>query len=673
MKLTLFLFLSLFFSLWFSAAPARENKDLVRANYYYAHYAYYEAIPYFEKITEQLNDPVIYSRLADCYSVTDHLQKAADTYAKAVTLPGCSDVVVLRYAQLLMQLAQYGEAEKWLKKYLESNKDDTRAANLVAGCETAGSMMQAIPQGIAVFLPFNTDGSDFAPALWNGNVVFASDTSIDTKKKTDNWTGKSYYNIYSIACNNKGQCGNDFNKLTETKQLNNKYHDGPCTFSADGKQMYFTRSRYNDNFFRKSSVSNKDSVVLLEIMVATDFDTASKKFKTITPFEYNSKDYSVAHPSVSPDGKVLAFSSTMPKGYGGSDIYLCKKQYGKWSKPQNAGSVINTEGEEVFPYWADDSTLFFSSDGHKGLGGLDIYKSTWNERSNTFSTPENAGIPINSSYDDISLALYADGRSSYFSSNRPAAKGSDNIYFFRKEKIFLQLNIVDSETQQPLAGATVSLAATNHKTDTTADNNGQLFTQLYPEIQYNVSIHKVAYQPKQLIIDATGEAETDTIFRIVKLAKIPAPPRAIVTATPPEPIIVRNPNIMDTPGIRTFELYKIYEIGHFYYEYNQSNLTGAHKVFLDTLLTQLNRHPTMHIEIRSHTDCRGGDAYNKVLSNNRALSVVNYLVEHGIPRRRLTYIGLGYSEPTIKCPVCEQCTEEQHHLNRLLEFKVLQL
>ena len=424
------------FIFYFSPVSAKENKDLTKANYYYAHYAYFEAIPYFEKIADKLNDAVIYSQLANCYAATNNLQKAADTYVKAVNMKGCSNEAMLSYAQLLMEMMQYSDAEKWLKEYQKSNKTERRAANLISGCATAKNIIQSIPQGVATLLAFNTDGNEFAPTLWKGNLVFASDTAIDLKKKTDNWTGKAYYNIYSTPSSGKEQCGNEFNKLTGTKQLNNKYHDGPCTFSADGKQMYFTRSRYNDNLFSRKPVSNGDSIVLLEIMIASDYDTDTKKIKTITPFEYNSKDYSVAHPSVSPNGKVMAFSSTMPKGYGGSDLYICKKIKGNWSKPQNAGSDINTEGEEVFPYWGDDSTLFFSSDGHVGLGGLDIYKCKWNEKANSFSTPENIGTPINSSYDDISLALYPDGRSTYFSSNRPATKGGDNIFFSGKKRFF---------------------------------------------------------------------------------------------------------------------------------------------------------------------------------------------------------------------------------------------
>lgn len=648
---------------------AKENKDLMKANYYYTHCVYYKAIPYFEKIAAGLNDPVVWSELGDCYNVTNDLQKAADAYGKAVNMQSCSKAVVLRYAQILMQLMQYDDAKKWLKIYQASYPDDKRIANLIAGCGNAKSRWDAIPEGTSTLLPFNTDGSDFAPTMWKGKLVFTSDTDMDVKKKTDNWTGRSYYNIFSIKCDNKGQCDSGLDKISGTKGVNIKYHDGPCTFSADGRQMYFTRSRSVDRLFGNKSVSNKDSLVVLEIMIASDYDTSDKKFKTIEPFPYNNEAYAVQHPAINPNGKILVFSSNMPKGYGGSDLYMCKKTRDSWSKPQNLGNVINTEGEEVFPYWADNNTLFFSSDGHEGLGGLDIYKTTWDANTNAFTTPENIGTPVNSSYDDISLAMYADGRSTYFSSNRPAAKGGDNIYFFKKEKIFLQITVVDSLTQQPVADAKISVEGKGNK-DEKGDNNGHLFMQLYPETSYKLAISKEDYQPARLDLFASTNKETDTIFKTVRLWK-PAPAPLPKDTIPP--VIVRNPNIMDTPGIRQFELGRMYEVGHFYYEKDKYDLTEKHKIILDTLLTQMNRHPTMRIQIRAHTDCRGTAEHNQLLSNNRALSVVNYLVKHGIKQDRLEYIGLGNTMPTVPCPDCNSCTEEQHSLNRLLEFKVLQL
>jgi outer membrane protein OmpA-like peptidoglycan-associated protein/tetratricopeptide (TPR) repeat protein len=660
----------LFLAFNFSVANAKENKDLMKADYYYSHYIYFKAIPCYEKVAEQMKDPAIYARLADCYAVLNEMQKAADAYSKAVAIKDCSPGIVLKYAQVLMQLTQYDEAKKWLQVYHDANQGDVRALNLIEGCNRAKSITEGIPDGVVTLMPFNTEGSDFGPTMWRGRLVFASDTAIGLKKKTDNGTGRAYYNLISVACDGKGKCGDEYVKVAQTKGVNIKYHDGPATFTADGKQMYFTRSRVKENFFGTKSNSNKDSTVVLEIMIASDFDTAAKKFKNIVPFQYNNETYAVQHPSVSPNGNMMAFSSNMPKGYGGSDIYWCKKTADGWSAPQNFGNKINTEGEEVFPYWGDNNTLFFSSDGHKGYGGLDIYVSRWDATSNTFTAPDNIGMPINSSYDDISLALFADERSTYFSSNRPAAKGGDNIYFYKKEKIFLQVTVLDSLTGQPLPGSKLAITSTKENKDVNTDQNGRYFMRLYPEARYDVNVHKDDYNPSSFDVYATTEKGTDTISRIVSLLKPTPPPRKQDTIPP---IAIKRRNVMDTPGIREFEIGEKYELGHFHYDFNKYKLTSDQKLILDTMLAQMHRHPTMCIEIIAHTDCRGTVEYNLELSKNRALSVVSYLAEHGISRRRLEYKGVGYSEPTVQCPDCLSCTEEQHNLNRLLEFRVLKL
>ncbi len=660
------------FSLFFSAVCAKENKDLMRANYYYTHYAYFEAIPYFEKVAPELNDPLIYSRLADCYTVVNKLQKATECYAKAADMPGCSEAVKMRFAQLLMQLKKYEEAEKWLKAYLEKSPGDVRAANLIQGCERNKTFSETMPEGVVQLLSFNTNGSEFAPTLWKGKLVFSSDTDVDVRKKRDGWTGRSFYNIYALKCD-QGQCDSGFAKLTGTKQLTNKFHDGPCTFSADGKVMYFTRSRVKDGLISKRSLANKDSTVLLEIMVASDYDSASRKFRTVVPFEYNSKEYAVAHPSVSPDGSRLVFTSNKPKGAGGSDLYICSRVNGHWSEPRNAGDVVNTEGEEVFPYWADDTTLFFSSDGHPGFGGLDIYKCVWRNSMGSFTEPQNVGEPVNSSYDDISLAMFADGRSTYFSSNRPAATGGDNIYYYKRQRIFLQLIVFDSLTRQPIAEAGIEMRGGVNNDNSKTDGGGRYLTRLYPERNYEIVVSKDKYTTGHLNVVAASMLETDTIVRNVFLYQPPGRVPDKIAGLDTDPLLKKNINIMDTPGVRTFEINKIYEVGHLYYDFNKAELKPEHKPYLDTILAQMRRNPTMRILLRAHTDCRGTVEFNKDLSNRRALAVVDFLVKNGVDRRRLEYIGLGFTEPTIQCPVCDQCTEEEHYLNRLLDFKVLHL
>jgi outer membrane protein OmpA-like peptidoglycan-associated protein len=652
------------------SSSARENKDLMRATYYYSHFDFHEAIPYYIKVADQVNDPATYSQLGDCFRLTGNLQEAANWYAKAVKMQSCQSVVSLHYGQVLMQLTQYDEAAKWLKKYQKANRLDKRAAYLIVACQSAAvKAIREVPSGRATLLDLNTDAAEFAPNLWKGNLVFTSDADVHLKKKTDNWTGSSYYSIYSVSCDNPGSCGTQFTPVS-AQNINTKYHDGPCTFSADGNTMYFTRSRSKSGFFSSKSVASKDSIVLLEIMIASDYDSITRQFKKITPFKYNSKDYSVAHATISPNGSMLVFSSNMPGGSGGSDLYLCTKgKDNDWAVPLNLGKLFNTEGEELFPYWADNTTLYFSSDGHEGYGGLDIYRARINGHTHSFSAPENVGTPINSSYDDISLALLADGGSSYFSSNRPAAKRGDNIYFYTRQQVFLKLETRDSLTGQPLASVKVTLDATPVSPapyDTITGTNGLLFSQLYTSAEYRISLSKTAYNSKNIVIRTPEITDIDTITEVVNLYKeseVAAVPKPVTPAP------VRFTEIVGKP-----ELHRTYDIGQVPFNYDKFDILSVARPCLDSLAGFLKKNPTVSIEIHAHTDCREKKAdYNILLSQKRANSVVGYLKKKGISSSRLVPIGLGSSVPRVECPICEKCTEAQHYQNRIMDFMVVKL
>ncbi|MBX2905663.1 MAG: PD40 domain-containing protein [Taibaiella sp.] len=415
----------------FAGAYAREkaNMDQIRADYYFTHMAFSKAIPYYEKLAADSGNVQTFSRLGDCYRLTGNAQQAAEWYKKALSYAKYGEIILLRYGQMLMQLQQYDSAAKWLRQYQETNPTEVRVANLIAACKSAPERIKTA-KGTPQLLPFNTDRSEFGPTLWNGQLVFCADTAININKKKSDWLGGAYYNIYSVSCDANGNCGDEFNTLGTSKDMNIRWHDGPASFNAAGDTMYFTRTRYSSKFFDRGSLPNKDSTVVLEMMMATDLES-DNKFHRVRPFRFNNRNFSVAHPTISPDGNTLVFTSTM-RG-SGSDLYLCRRnKLGKWLKPQNLGKNVNTEGEEVFPHFINDSTLLFASDGHEGLGGLDIYISHLDKETSTFQKPQNLGAPFNSSYDDMSMAIFPDLSGGYFSSNRPAETAGDNIWFFRR-------------------------------------------------------------------------------------------------------------------------------------------------------------------------------------------------------------------------------------------------
>jgi outer membrane protein OmpA-like peptidoglycan-associated protein/tetratricopeptide (TPR) repeat protein len=653
-------------------ADAKNKRHLIKGNYYYNHGDYFQAIQHLEKAAAESGSVAVYSKLGDCYAITNDRKKAVKAYNRAVNVRSCKREVKLRYAQLLIQMEQYEEAEKWLTEYGKRGKKDPLTDSLLEGCRTAKELNGQMPGGLATLLPFNTNGSEFAPTRWRGQVVFASDAGTTHHKETDPASGRSYYDLFFAPCDNQGNSQEKMAQFVNVGKIELSYHIGPCTFSADENTMYYTRSTYNSKRVRKGLNPRADSLVTLETMIAT-YDSTEKIFRKEKRFEHNNRDYAMAHAAVSPNGTVMALVSDMPKGKGRSDIYICKKTAdGKWSEPSNAGAAINTVGDELFPSWADDNTLSFSSDGHPGLGGLDIYTSHLDEKTNTFSQPVNIGIPINSTFDDMSLAIRTGEDNTWFSSNRPAAMGGDNIFFYRKMEVYLNLKIVDAETQKPLTGATITAASRHRKFDTSTGDNGQYFTRLYPDDTYTIDVVSDEYLPERTTLHATTKLPIDTLTSTIAMVK------RVLKKDTISPIIdaateMRNQNVMDSPGVRDFTQNQTYEVGDFQYGYGQYELNASHQPFLDTMLKQLNRHPTMRIEIQARTDCRGSVASNKILSDKRALSVVNYFIKHGIAKDRLEYIGLGNTRPKAACPDCKACTEKEHSLNRILEFKVLQL
>lgn len=412
------------------AANAKDDLDLIKADYYFTHLAFHKALPYYQKLAvKDGGGSYVLARLGDCYRLTGNIILAEKCYNKVVHMNRVADVIKLKYGKVLMQLQQYDSAAKWLVQYREANPADRRVANLIESCKTAAAILSTAHRGKAQMLDFNTDRAEFAPSLWNGHLVFASDTSIVPGKRTSSWTGSACYSIFAVSFNSAGNFGTDFNSLGTKGKVNIEWHDGPATFNAAGDTMYFTRSRYNSKFYSRGAVPNRDSVVVLEIMMATNYDEATMMFTKVLPFTFNNKSCSVAHPTVSSNGSFVIFTSTISGS--GSDLYISRRnRMGKWLKPISLGKNINTEGEEVFPFLINDTTLCFASDGHKGLGGLDVYIAHWDNVSQCFLPPINVGVPVNSSYDDISMALTAD-RTGYFSSNRPAEKGGDNIYYYK--------------------------------------------------------------------------------------------------------------------------------------------------------------------------------------------------------------------------------------------------
>lgn len=532
--------------------------------------------------------------------------------------------------------------------------------------------------------------------------------------------------------NDKGKSSSEVKNLG--KKVNGKYHDGPCTFCHNGDTMFFTRTNLGVSAINNGPKSDPNKLVHLQIMVASKQNPETKEYEKIKPFIYNKTTYSTIHPTLSRNGKMLVFASDMPGGEGGIDLYMTTLDArGKWTKPVNLGKGINTEEDEVFPSFFDDTILYFSSNGWLGLGGLDIYRSEWNNEKSLFVNAQNMGIPVNSSYDDMSFIQKRNSSICYLASSRPASKANDNIYSYEAQSIFLALKIMDGVTNKPLQDCFIEFVSEPDNRTFASDQNGSMFSPLYLQTNYKVRITKAGYTSVEVPVTTMGIAGNDTIRKTIGLesnfkisytavvidekTRQPISDPTVVwmekqgkktdtinlaTGQPlhvelkPDNLYhvyavktnfyskekyistkginsgIGTTHIVDTLYMKKLEIGEVYKIDNIYYDYNKATVREDAKASLDQLINLLNQNPTMKIQLNSHTDCRGSDSYNLKLSQNRARSVVNYLVERGISSDRLKSKGFGETSP-VSNGACTTLTDDQHQENRRTEFQITAL
>ncbi|MBK9798910.1 MAG: OmpA family protein [Bacteroidetes bacterium] len=400
--------------------------------------------------------------------------------------------------------------------------------------------------------------------------------------------------------------------------------------------MYYTRS----NYFKKKLKASTKSENNLKIFKAK---LVNGKWEGSEEMPFNSDEYSVGHPTLSADGKTLYFTSDMPGGQGGSDIYFSKWD-GKWGKPQNMGPEINTPGKESFPYSHDeDSSFYFSSDGNVSLGGLDIFKCKWD--GSKWGSPVNIKAPLNSQKDDFAFSMKADNKSGYLSSNRG---GEDRIYEWAaippvEPVYYTEGTVTDKATGKPLPGAKVLFKNMDDGTEefVTTDENGKYKYEIKPNKHYDIVASKDLYFVKKDKVFVPKSKLGESITKDLAL----------------EPIVIDKPIVIE----------------NIYYDLGKWDIRPEAAAELDKLVQFLRDNGKISIELSSHTDCRASDAYNLNLSDKRAKSAVDYLISKGIDGTRLKAKGYGETKLLNKCDDGITCTEEEHQLNRRTEIKVLKI
>lgn len=458
----------LFLLFLFPACIGAQSR-LQRANNAMRELDYMSAIPLYQQILEKEKEPEAMINLAECFRKINDSKNAEYWYAQVVQLPQVKAMHRLHYGMVLQTNGKCDQAKIWFTQYLQENPDDARAQFLASSCDRQTELLN---KGKDIYtvrnLPFNSTLDDFSPAVVENSLVFASDRERGGMiKRTSLWTGNPFSELYKVPFTPNGQQPGDFSygqPEAYSQTLNSRFHEAAIAVSADGQSIYFTRNSFADGKTGRS----EDGLVKLKIFVG-HWNTASGDWKDIQGLPFNSEEYHVAHPTLSTDGRRLYFSSNMPGGYGGMDLYVSNFKEGRWTTPINLGPVINTEGNEIFPFLAANNRLYFASNGHLGLGGLDIFYAVAQQDMNSWNLPVNLGAPVNSTHDDFAITFGPDLTWGFFTSDREGGTGRDDVYAFQKSAVPMEILVLDKLSRNPVSGVTVSNVQTGLMMNTGAD------------------------------------------------------------------------------------------------------------------------------------------------------------------------------------------------------------
>lgn len=526
-----------------------QTRALKKANKLYGSQAYSEAIPFYEKayIKDSSNKTTL-SNLGDCYRLTNNTAGQLKCYGGLVKNDKADPIHKLYYGQALMEYGQKNQA----KPYFDAYTVDSRGKELASSIEKEKQYKKNADAYKVDLCSFNSPQSDFCAVVFNNTIVFSS-TRYKTKwiNVKHGWTNESFLSLYATEKNE----GKDISPKLFMGDLTSKYNDGPVCFSKVNNTVYFTRNNSSEK-----SVA-KDGLYKLSIHEAVMNGT---HFEKITVPGFNNKDYNCAHPSITADGKTLYFASDMPGGFGGMDIYVCAKNSdGTWGKTENLGNKINTAGNEVFPFISTNGLLYFSSNGHDGMGGLDIYETKIKQ--NKAERIYNMGEPVNSKDDDFGMFLSEDGKNGYLSSNRKNTGMDDDIYslqFLREVKRGKEVLIVtkDKTSGEILANTVVKI---NNEAITT-NEKGEYLTTVEEDMNYDIVVEKTDYY--KLEDKVSAKSSSDEIFtKTLLLEKDPklALLALVTDAKTNAPLEGVKITIKELPGNEAFDTYTTQAAGDY--------------------------------------------------------------------------------------------------------------
>ena len=623
-----------------------QQTKIAKAEKKFNNYAFVDAIASYERLVEKgYTSEEIYKKLGDANYLDAKYKKASEWYQKLIeTNKTPEPEYIYRYAQSLKSLGKYEESNTLMDQFESLKTTDNRALKFSQNRDYLIKIRENSGRYDIENLKINSKKSDFAPAVTGDLLVFstARDSGI-VLKKVDGWDKTPYLNLYGVKLLDSGAFGKP---KKFAKNINTKTHESSAVFTKDGNTIYFTRNNSKNGKF----VVDAGGLSRLKLYRATKQD---KQWVNIQELPFNSDDYSTSHPALNSEDTKLYFASDMEGTLGASDIFvvdiLANAGFGI---PQNLGSAINTEGRETFPYVTDSNILYFASDGHPGLGGLDVFATLLDNGEHPIVA--NVGAPVNSGEDDFSFIINEITKKGFFASNRDGGIGSDDIYALIENRALnlkcitvVQGTVRQKETKLPLENVRVIMynAADEQLAETISGTDGSFTIEIdCMDGNFRLVGNKTQY------IDGI-RAFTMTIGQDVKDADIEMT-KELKKADP------------DT------DLAKLLNIDRIYFDFDKAVIREDVKLSVDKIVAYLNEFPETKILISSHTDSRGSDTYNMDLSIRRANATVKHLIEKGISAARLSSKGFGETQLTNACSNGVKCTEVAHQANRRSEFIV---
>lgn len=741
-----------------SMAMAQSGR-LKAANRQFENLNYLSAIRMYEEYIrlDKKKDPAerkeALTKLSYSYRRMQDSRNAERVYADLIKeYDDLESETYLYYAQALAQNSKYRDSQKMYSKYGEMQAADLRGRRFTVSYMDVNRFYQDSSSYKVDYLPINSRQSDFSPMYYKNGLVFVSARNEGGAiKRVFGWNQTPFLDLYFApdtaelhraidpALRGEGTLGlggalttnqvlesavKEEKPLTKTEQfsktLNTKYHEGPVTFFKGEEKIIFTRNNYSKGRSRESS----EGIVKLKLFTA-DFKKGS--WGDVKELPFNSNEFSCGHPALLPDNTKLIFVSDMPGGFGGADLYIVEYRNGEWGVPVNMGKEVNTEGNEMFPYVDENGNLYFSSDGHEGLGGLDVFFAEMKEGI-PLKTVENLGFPINTDKDDFGFITNKDRTEGYLSSNRKRGMSDDNLYYFRRTCKQLNILVYDADSKVPLEAADVRITRNGeNKGLQVTGMEGKISMCLDANTEYEFKAVKEGYMANSVRYSTRSTSKQQTQIAIYLDKSKGTLVRGIVKSELTDKpvagakVILRNEKDKSEQSFITGEdgtyefnvkpsadhklivqkdkyatnvntipkskggkapkvienelgLYgegEVFKIDNIYYDLNQYFIRPDAAAELDKLIPVMKQNPVMKIEVRSHTDSRSSDTYNQRLSQMRARAVVDYLMARGIDGKRMIAKGYGESQPVNGCVDGINCSEDQYQANRRTEFKVV--